>query len=184
MKALIIIDYVNDFVASDGRLTCGEPGQAIEDYIADLTQKFIDQNDIVVVATDNHDLGDEYNREKDMFPPHCYDKEGRDLYGRVKTAVSKVNPHRLLNISKNRYSAFFATPLNLKLIERGVSEVHLVGVCTDICVLHTAVDAYNLGYKIVLHQDGVASFNAKGHEMAIEHLKNVLDADIISGKAN
>lgn len=27
MKALIVIDYTNDFVATDGALTCGEPGQ-------------------------------------------------------------------------------------------------------------------------------------------------------------
>lgn len=26
-KALICIDYTNDFVASDGKLTCGEPRQ-------------------------------------------------------------------------------------------------------------------------------------------------------------
>lgn len=29
-KALIVIDYTNDFVATDGKLTCGVPGQAIE----------------------------------------------------------------------------------------------------------------------------------------------------------
>lgn len=32
-KALIVIDYTNDFIADDGALTCGEPGQAIEPYI-------------------------------------------------------------------------------------------------------------------------------------------------------
>ena len=31
--------------------------------------------------------------------------------------------------------------------ERGITELCLTGVCTDICVLHTAVDAYNLGYQ-------------------------------------
>lgn len=29
-KALINIDYTNDFVAKDGALTCGKPGQRIE----------------------------------------------------------------------------------------------------------------------------------------------------------
>ena len=27
-KALLIIDYTNDFIADDGALTCGKPGQA------------------------------------------------------------------------------------------------------------------------------------------------------------
>ncbi|MEY9977659.1 hypothetical protein [Lysinibacillus sp. RC79] len=30
-KALLVIDYTYDFVASDGKLTCGEPGQALLD---------------------------------------------------------------------------------------------------------------------------------------------------------
>ncbi len=179
MKALIIIDYVNDFVAESGRLTCGEPGQALEGYILGLIGQFSDEGQFVVTATDNHDIDDIYNKEKDMFPPHCFDEQGRALYGEVVKAVQKVKPAQLLEIQKHRYSAFAATPLNLKLQERGVTELHLVGVCTDICVLHTAIDAYNLGYKIVLHTKGVASFNAKGHDAAIDHIKNVLCGEIV-----
>ena len=29
-RALIVVDYSNDFVAPNGALTCGEAGQAIE----------------------------------------------------------------------------------------------------------------------------------------------------------
>ncbi|MFP3489767.1 isochorismatase family cysteine hydrolase, partial [Staphylococcus sp. SIMBA_130] len=71
------------------------------------------------------------------------------------------------------------TDLELKLRERGISELHLVGVCTDICVLHTAVDAYNKGFKIVVYKDAVASFNHVGHEWALGHFKACLGADVI-----
>ncbi|MEB9897011.1 cysteine hydrolase, partial [Bacillus cereus] len=64
---------------------------------------------------------------------------------------------------------------------RGVKEVHLVGVCTDICVLHTAIEAYNLGYRIVVHEDAVASFNADAHRWALEHVRNTLGAQVVSG---
>ncbi|MCT6881249.1 MAG: isochorismatase family protein, partial [Snodgrassella alvi] len=57
--------------------------------------------------------------------------------------------------------------------------IHLTGVCTDICVLHTAVDAYNLNYKIVIHQSAVASFDSIGHEWALNHFQNTLGAIII-----
>lgn len=57
--------------------------------------------------------------------------------------------------------------------------MHLVGVCTDICVLHTAVDAYNLGYEIVIHQAAVASFDPVGHQWALGHFKNTLGAQIV-----
>ena len=55
----------------------------------------------------------------------------------------------------------------------------LVGVCTDICVLHTAVEAYNLGYQIIIPADAVASFNESGHHWAIRHFESCLGAKII-----
>lgn len=81
-------------------------------------------------------------------------------------------------MDKTRYSAFAGTDLEMKLRERGIQEVHLVGVCTDICVLHTAVDAYNKGFHIVVHEKAVASFNEQGHQFALEHFKSCLHAVI------
>lgn len=40
-KALLVIDYTNDFVATDGKLTCGEPGQLLDTPIANLIEQFI-----------------------------------------------------------------------------------------------------------------------------------------------
>ncbi|WP_305768718.1 cysteine hydrolase family protein [Candidatus Epulonipiscium viviparus] len=176
-KALIIIDYIYDFVADDGKLTCGKPGQALEQKIVELVKEFQQNGDFVVVASDNHDESDAYNKERNMFPLHCYEEKGRALYGAVDAVIDTTKNY--VKIDKNRYSAFCGTPLDLKLKERDVDEVHLVGVCTDICVLHTAVDAYNLGYKIVVHKDGVASFDAAGHAYALNHFKNVIAATVV-----
>ena len=38
-SALIIVDYSNDFVADNGKLTCGLPGQQIENYISFNSRK-------------------------------------------------------------------------------------------------------------------------------------------------
>jgi len=81
-------------------------------------------------------------------------------------------------MDKTRYSAFAGTDLEIKLRERGITEVHLVGVCTDICVLHTAVDAYNKGFKIVVYKEAVASFNPAGHEWALGHFEQSLGATV------
>jgi len=89
------------------------------------------------------------------------------------------NDENIFYFKKTRYSAFAGTNLELKLRERGINEIHIVGVCTDICVLHTAVDAYNKGFQIVVHQDAVASFNQAGHEWALGHFKNTLGAKVM-----
>ncbi|CAH2717194.1 Nicotinamidase/pyrazinamidase [Neobacillus rhizosphaerae] len=180
MKALINIDYTYDFVADAVALTCGEPGQAIEGKIAELTKAFIETGDYVVFAIDVHDKGDEYHPETKLFPPHnLRGTSGRDLFGALQN-VYEENQQRenVAYMDKTRYSAFAGTDLEIKLRERGITEVHLVGVCTDICVLHTAVDAYNKGFKIVIYKDAVASFNPAGHEWALGHFEQSLGATV------
>jgi len=180
MKALIVIDYTVDFV--DGKLPCGDPAIAIENRIAELTKEFVDAGEFVVMAVDLHELGNEYHPEHRLFPPHNIEgTEGRELYGKLKD-VYESNKERIYWMDKTRYSAFCGTDLELRLRERGITELHLVGVCTDICVLHTAVDAYNKGYAIVVHEDAVASFNEQGHEWALGHFPNVLGATVVKGK--
>lgn len=177
-RALLNIDYTYDFVASDGKLTCGEKGQVLEDEIVRLTEQFIGNGDYVVFAVDVHDENDLYHPETTLFPPHnIRGTAGRSLYGKLKD-VYKKNQDRdnVYYMDKMRYSAFAGTDLDMKLRARGITEVHLVGVCTDICILHTAVDAYNKGYEIVIHEKAVASFNEAGHTWALGHFTNTLGA--------
>lgn len=181
MKALINIDYTNDFVAVGGALTCGEPGRKIEPAICRLTYQFVNANDYVVFAVDLHEVNDQYHPEISLFPPHnLYGTIGRRLYGSLDdlwyNRMSNPNIHW---IDKTRYSAFAGTDLELRLRERGITEIHVVGVCTDICVLHTVIDAYNKGFTVVVHKDAVASFNQAGHDWALEHFEHVLGVKVV-----
>lgn len=178
-KALIVIDYTYDFVATDGKLTCGEPGQAIEQTICSLIEQFVNENEVVVFANDLHKEKDPYHPESILFPPHNIEgTKGRELYGSVNDVYEKYKD-RVISFDKTRYSAFAGTNLDILLRERKIEEVVLVGVCTDICVLHTAVDSYNLGYKITILEHGVASFNEIGHSWALQHFKSCLGATIL-----
>lgn len=178
-KALLIIDYTYDFVADDGKLTCGTPGQAIEQTIVSLTKEFLAADDTVIFANDLHYEGDTLHPETKLFPPHnIVGTRGRELYGAVKT-IYEENKTRCISLDKTRYSAFAGTNLGILLKERQIDELYLVGVCTDICILHTAVDAYNAGFSIVVPKEGVASFNAVGHEWALGHFASSLGAKVI-----
>jgi nicotinamidase-related amidase len=180
-KVLLNVDYTNDFISEDGALTCGKPGQDIEKYIVSITKQFIDNKDEVVFAIDGHLENDTYHPETKLYPPHnIVGTAGRELYGELhhiwEEYKEKPNVHWM---DKTRYSAFAGTNLELMLRERDIMEIHIVGCCTDICVLHTAVDAYGKGFEIVIHEKGVASFNQKGHEWALDHFVNCLNAKVV-----
>lgn len=180
-RALLNIDYTYDFVAEEGKLTCGLPGQVLEDYIVNLTEEFIKSDDFVALAIDAHEEGDMLHPEAKQFPAHnVVGTSGRELFGKLKDVYEKNRDNKnVYYYDKTRFSAFAGTDLELKLRERGIEELHLVGVCTDICILHTAIDAYNKGFKIVVHKGGVASFNQAGHDWALTHFENTLGAKVI-----
>src|SRR5699024_9227831 len=180
-RALINVDYTYDFVAEDGKLTCGVPGQAIEEKIVAITKEFLDVGDFVTFGIDAHEEGDELHPETKLFPPHnIVGTSGLELYGGLKPLYEQhKDKANVYYFEKTRYSAFTGTDLEVKLRERQINEVHIVGVCTDICVLHTAIDAFNKGFSIVIHEKAVASFNPVGHEWALDHFKNTLGAKVI-----
>ncbi len=179
-KALIVVDYSYDFIAADGKLTAGEPGQKIEEAVNKRIIEFLERGDTVVIAMDYHEEGDPFHPETRLFPPHnIVGTPGRELYGSVKTTYEKYKGQANLHwFDKVRYSAFYGTPLDALLRGRGIDTVVLAGVCTDICVMHTAVDAYNLSYHIEIPESCVASFNPDGHKAALNHFRNSLGAAV------
>lgn len=180
-KALISIDYTYDFVADDGKLTAGQPAQAIAERIAQVTQEAYDRGDYIFFAIDGHDEGDVFHPETKLFPPHnIMGTSGRDLYGKLADVYENIKDDaRVFWFDKRHYSAFSGTDLDIRLRERQVNTVVLTGVLSDICVLHTAIDAYNLGYEIEIVSSAIASITEEAHQFALAHFKNVLGATII-----
>ncbi|MFT9846274.1 cysteine hydrolase family protein [Aneurinibacillus sp. REN35] len=179
-RALLVIDYTRDFI--DGALPVGQPGAAIENRLATITEEAIVQGDYVVFAVDKHQAHDPYHPETTLFPPHNIEgTSGRALYGRLQNIYTTYQDRgNVMYMDKTRYSSFVGTNLEIQLRARQIQEIHLVGVCTDICVLHAAVDAYNKGFRITVHEDAVASFNQVGHNWALQHMKHCLGATICS----
>lgn len=180
-KALINIDYTYDFVADDGKLTAGKAAQEIEAAVHRVTQNFYEAGEFVCFAIDTHHEGDRYHPETALFPPHNIEgSSGSRLFGTLADYYQKIKEsENIYYMPKTRYSAFAGTDLDIKLRERKITELHLIGVCSDICVLHTAIDAYNRGYAIVIHQDAVATFVSGGQQWALQHFKNCLGARIV-----
>lgn len=60
-----------------------------------------------------------------------------------------------LYVVKRRFSAFFASDLDLLLRSRGVEQVAICGVAAHVCCDTTARDAFQLGYEPLYVVDGV-----------------------------
>ncbi|MGT2809219.1 isochorismatase [Streptococcus iniae] len=180
-KALISIDYTNDFVADDGLLTAGQPAQAIEKVISKVTLDAFEAGDYIFFAIDGHDKGDQFHPETKLFPAHnIMGTSGRHLYGALGELYQDIKDNAsVFWIDKRYYSAFSGTDLDSRLRERRVDTLVLTGVLTDICVLHTAIDAYHLGYKIQVVEKAVASLSDSNHNWALQHMSSVLAAEII-----
>lgn len=70
-------------------------------------------------------------------------------------------------IRKRRYSAFFATELELVLKSYRADTVLLVGGLTDVCIHYTAVDAHQHDYRVRVVTDCVAGSSRGAHDAAL-----------------
>lgn len=84
---------------------------------------------------------------------------------------------------KKRLSGFVATDLDFLLRQMGVHTVILDGIMTDCCVLNTAFDASNLGYRVVVARDLTRGTDERLERAALDimslHLGLVMDSDEI-----
>ena len=182
-KAFILNDYTVDLIGNEGVLFCGPEAQAIEPAILEYLNKFIEAGDYIAVCLDTHIEGDPFHPETALFPAHnIKDSKGNSLYGKVGEKVSDIiskYPEQIVIIEKNRYSAFAGTKLDLWLRERGIDDLTISGVCTDMCVLHTAIDAYSRAYKLTVPRAVCYTPNEKGKEFAFSHFSGAMGVNVI-----
>jgi nicotinamidase-related amidase len=116
---------------------------------------------VVFVQEVHKRSGADFGRELDGAEgPHC-------IEGDLETElVIEPLPDEYL-IRKRRYSAFFATELDLVLRSLGVETVILVGALTDVCVHYTAADAHQHDYRIRVIADCVGGSSRGAHDAAL-----------------
>jgi nicotinate phosphoribosyltransferase len=134
-------------------------------------EKELAQGTRALFLNDHHDPDD---LEFEMFPPHSID--GTD----ETEVIPELADYAGEIIHKKRYSAFWGTGLADRLLELKPEKVIITGVCTDICVCHTAADARDRDYQVEIPVDCVASFDEKMHYFALEHMEKVLGVRLTS----
>ena len=151
--ALVIVDFQNDFV----------PGGALPvpggDEIAPRVQELIDSGDfdLVVATRDWHppDHGS-FADQGGPWPPHCVQgTPGAELHPSVPREKIDAVVDAGQEPELEGYSAFEGTGFAALLRDRGVDRLTLVGLATDYCVKHTALDALREGFDVVIDRKGV-----------------------------
>jgi nicotinamidase-related amidase len=168
--AIIVIDMLEDFV--HGELKCERAQRTIEP-LGRLLDAARSQGVPVIFSNDAHvpDVDHEFK----IWGEHAVvGTPGADVIAELEPKEGDYQ------VPKRRYSGFYGTDLEMLLKEHGVDTVVLTGLHTNICVRHTAADAFYRGYRVIVPTDAVEAFSAEDHEGGLEYLKKVYGAELSS----
>lgn len=70
-------------------------------------------------------------------------------------------------IEKRMLSAFFSTDLDFTLRQLGINRLIVTGIAAEACVLKTALDAFELGYDVIVLEDCMGSMSEERYKSAI-----------------
>ncbi len=168
-RVLIVVDMLHDFIRPNGLLYSGPSAEAIVPFVKAKVDEFTAAGDSVIYLADNHLPED---KEFTKFPSHCIaGTPGAEVIEEVLPSAGDA-----VIVPKTRYSGFHGTDLEARI--QGADEVHLVGVCTNICVFFTAEELCNRDIPTIVYRDGTASFDTEAHEYALAQMKNILGAEV------
>src|SRR6266550_2939266 len=95
------------------------------------------------------------------------DKMGYDL----SLTRAPIEPIKRLLAAMRDKGSFCATDLELMLRLRGIENIVLTGITTDVCVHTTMREANDRGFECVLIEDCCAATDKSNHEHALKMIK-------------
>jgi nicotinamidase-related amidase len=166
---LLVIDVINDLDFPEGDQLL-EHMLPMARELASLQHGAREAGIPVIYVNDN------FGRWRSDFNAqieHCLQDEVRG-----EPVVKLLRPEREdYFILKPQQSGFTATPLELMLDHFGAKTVILSGVATHMCVLFTAVDAYQRGYQIIVPRDCVAANTVDDTRHALQVMESGMRAE-------
>jgi nicotinamidase/pyrazinamidase len=152
-RALLIVDYQNDFNPGGALAVAG--GDEIAGRINELAASR--EYDLVVATRDWHppDHGS-FGERGGPWPVHCVaGTPGAELHPALDETHVDVIVDKGTDPRTEGYSGFEGTNLGELLRERGIDSVTVVGLATDYCVKHTALDALREGFDVEVDSDAI-----------------------------
>lgn len=163
-RLLIVVDMQNDFV--NGVLGTPE-AKAIVPKVVERVNKANVENEQVMFTRDTH--YNDYLTTKEgqwLNVPHCI----KDTYG--WEIIDELNPKYIKAFNKH---SFASMTLASSLASRGLKCIEIIGLCTDICVLSTAVvlRSFFPDLEIIINSACCAGTTPEKHELALKTMQGL-----------
>jgi nicotinamidase-related amidase len=101
------------------------------------------------------------------------------LAGRGGDVVRALAPHPGERfVLKPRYSIFDHTPLVLLLRELEIDRLLLAGGATEMCIVQSAIDARELGFKLTILADACAAVDEEMERLSLEYAERIVGARV------
>lgn len=177
--ALLCIDFTNEFVNPDGKLSAeGYSEFAMKndalDRIARIQDHFRDQDRMVIHMRTG--FSESYHEHYDRSPllGDVRKKEALVLGEFGTEFVAKVGPKTNEPIiNKHRVSAFYRTRLDIILRTQDIQTLYIIGVGTDTTVDATAWDAHDRDYDVHVISDACVATNDYDHAVGLKSIAKV-----------
>lgn len=175
MKYLIVVDMQNDFI--DGSLGTAE-AQAIVPAVCDYIKECSKEGFEIITTQDTHPTNYLETQEGRRLPvKHCIEgTHGWEINEAVEDALKEINDDKIIKLTKATFgSSALGAFLGLKSNAEEIDEVHLIGLCTDICVISNAVIAKAAlpEARIVIKANACAGVTPASHEAALNCMKTL-----------
>lgn len=189
MRALVLVDLQYDFMPG------GSLAVARGDETVPVAQTLMPKFDIVIATQDWHPRGhasfavnhpgkqvgemiDLEGLPQVLWPAHCVQgTRGAELHESIDKKRITAVFRKGIDPTIDSYSGFFdnghrkATGLGDWLVDRKIKKLFVLGLATDYCVKFTVLDARQLGFEVVLVEDG-----CRGVNLAADDDRRAIDA--------
>lgn len=169
-KALLIIDFQNDFTAGGALAVPG--GDEIAGPVKRLSAHF----DFIAATRDWHPPDHaSFETQGGPWPIHCVQgTHGADF----DPAMKDIEVDAVVDVGQGRedegYSGFENSDLARILRDNGIDEVYVCGLATDYCVRASAIDACREGFDVTVVEDAVrgVEVNPGDSERAFQDMRD------------
>jgi nicotinamidase-related amidase len=164
--ALVLVDVLSSFDHDDGEQLLASFRERLPGFQRILSRARDDGMPVVYV----NDMSGRWDSDAPALVRDALQGCG----GEVIAAIAPQPGDRV--VLKPRYSAFDHTPLVLLLRELEIERLLLAGAATERCLVQSAIDARELGYKVTIVTDACATVDERLEQLSFEYAEKVVGA--------